>query len=289
MKRRGRSQLRLLSLALAVILCSFGWLSSDTTMAQEEPPCDFECDFGGDDERDAIVASGSIMLPASGLPNPPSLPAVAADCPGCEWRLTPRCRTSDPFGNDLCLGARVGCPPDHVKYRVLLRRPPAATFSQVGEICLGGGSLQTVVSLGQAVRDRLIERLPRQGPSYQPPNGALVNLPTIFAVGQPPGIGPESLSLLGFDIVLTADAGWTWTFEPGVSQAFDVPGGRYPNQDVTYTYEQPGPRSVSVTTTWTGEFTADGLGPFPVAGPPVTQTADLALDVREARARLVAD
>ena len=143
--------------------------------------------------------------------------------------------------------------------------------------------------LSEVVRSSFVELLPGQQPSFQPPNGGLVNLPTIFAVGQPGSIGPESLSLLGFDIVLTADAGWTWTFEPGVSQAFDVPGGRYPNQDVTYTYEQPGPRSVSVTTTWTGEFTADGLGPFPVAGPPVTQTADLALDVREARARLVAD
>lgn len=289
MARRSRGQ-RVMMVPRLILLVGIVVTSSCASPAWADHECDgVYCDVGGDDS--AIVGQGALLIPGASDVGVRAASSASLDCPDCEWKLVIACPSGDPTdpNDQLCIGASVNCPPDRYRFIVNFRRPPAP-FSRVGEVCLGGGvEPLSPDAVGRAVRDRFVEILPAARPGYQPPNGTLVNLPTIFMAGQPSEIGPESLSLLGFDIVLTADAGWTWTFEPGVSQAFDVPGGRYPNQDVTYTYEQPGPRSVSVTTTWTGEFTADGLGPFPVAGPPVTQTADLALDVREARARLVAD
>jgi hypothetical protein len=67
-----------------------------------------------------------------------------------------------------------------------------------------------------------------------------------------------------------------------------VPGGAWPDKSVSYTYGQPGTRQVSVTTTWQGQFMVDGLGPFPVNGPAVSQTsAPIAVPVREVRSELV--
>jgi hypothetical protein len=48
-----------------------------------------------------------------------------------------------------------------------------------------------------------------------------------------------------------------------------------------------GRRSVTVQSVWRGEFTVEGLGPFPVPGAPLTQSATLTVLVRAAHARLV--
>ena len=57
---------------------------------------------------------------------------------------------------------------------------------------------------------------------------------------------------------------------------------------MSHTYTSSEDRSVVVTTTWEGTFMVDGLGPFPIAGPPVTQVSPpIAVVVRGARSELV--
>jgi len=202
--------------------------------------------------------------------------------------LAPSCRIADPFSSDLCLGATVSCPEGLVRFDIHLRRGGESRFRLVGETCLGGGGLQTPESIGAALRDQFIEHLPDANPSYQPPDGAIVNLATIFDSGQPKNIGEKSFDLLGFDVVVTAEATWRWRFDVGVEEEFAEPGGKYPDKSVTYTYTTTGTREVTVTTTWGGQFTVDGFGPFQIAGPPITQTAPpLTVPVREAESELI--
>jgi len=204
------------------------------------------------------------------------------------WRISPSCRVRDPFNNDLCLGATVGCAVGEVRFDLFLRRPGETDFSLVGSVCLGSGGLTTPEDIAAAVRDRFIEYLPDANPSYQPPDGAIVNLATIFDSGQPKNIGEKSFDLLGFDVVVTAEATWRWRFDVGVEEEFDEPGGKYPDKSVTYTYTTTGTREVTVTTTWGGQFTVDGFGPFEITGPPITQTAPpLTVPVREAESELI--
>jgi hypothetical protein len=130
--------------------------------------------------------------------------------------------------------------------------------------------------------------LPDAAPSFQPAAGGLVNLPTIFAAGEPATMTTESFDVLGFAIVVTAQARWEWTFDDGVTQPFDAPGGQYPNDDVAYTYDVAGGRQVSVTTYWDASFTIDGDGPYQVPGPEISKTAGpIAVPVREAKSELV--
>jgi hypothetical protein len=134
----------------------------------------------------------------------------------------------------------------------------------------------------------VVNYLPDASPSFQPVEGGLVNLPTIFAAGEPESIRTEPFDVLGFEVVVTATARWEWTFEPGTTQEFTKPGGAYPDDSVSYTYDGAGARDVSVTTYWTASFTVDGQGPFAVPGPEISKTAGpIAVPVREARSQLV--
>ena len=49
--------------------------------------------------------------------------------------------------------------------------------------------------------------------------------------------------------------------------------GAWPNDAVAHTYGSAGTFPVVVTTEWQAWFTVDGLGPFPVEGPPVARSA----------------
>lgn len=280
MKGRRRSSWLLVAL-LALV---YSGITSLTASA--ESPCGMLCTVVGNDEFD--VVEGAILIPAAGFVGDPALRGQAASCPGCSWQLAPWCKFTEPGGTAACLGAVIACPAGSIRLAIFLRRPGEAAFQQVGSFCQRPGQPLTPGQLIPDVRDRFIELLPPQSPSYQPATGTLVNLPTVFAAGQPAAIGQKQFDLAGFTIVITASATWLWQFGDGTSGVFDSPGGPYPDMSVSHSYRAAGTPQVVLTTTWDGEFTVDGLGPFPVAGPPVTQSTPLQLTVREAHAQLVA-
>lgn len=248
--------------------------------------CGLGCSIWGNDEANAV--EGAILIAAAGFVGDPALRGQAASCPGCSWQLAPWCKFTEPGGTATCLGAVIACPAGSIRLAIFLRRPGEAAFQQVGWFCQRPGQPLTPSQLIPDVRDRFIELLPPQSPSYQPATGTLVNLPTVFAAGQPVAIGQKQLDLVGFTIVITASAAWVWQFGDGTSGVFDSPGGPNPDMSVSHSYRAAGTPQVVLTTTWDGEFTVDGLGPFPVAGAPVTQSTPLQLTVREAHAQLVA-
>ena len=169
-------------------------------------------------------------------------------------------------------------------------RPSAtAAWQLVDSICLGPAERPaSVADVGQLVRERVVTLLPDADPSFQPVDGGIVNLPTIFAAGEPESVETEPFDVLGFTVTVTATARWEWTFEPGTTKEFTVAGGAYPDDSVSHTYSRPGERDVSVTTYWSAEFTVDGQGPFAVPGPEISKTVGpIAVPVREAGSQLV--
>jgi hypothetical protein len=215
--------------------------------------------------------------------------AEHANCDGCEWTISPACVANGPTDDAMCTEAVATCTPPDVRYRVFFRPNAGAPWQLIETVCLGPTERPaSVADIGELVRERVVNYLPDADPSFQPRQGGIANLPTLFAAGEPKSIRTDPFDVLGFEVVVEADARWEWTFEPGVTEEFTEPGGAYPDQSVAWTYETTGTRDVSLTTYWKATFTVDGDGPYAVPGPEISKTAGpLVVPVREARAVLV--
>jgi hypothetical protein len=122
----------------------------------------------------------------------------------------------------------------------------------------------------------------------------LINFDTIFyADYSKSSSGPgraeldKTVNVLGFPVRIVATPSWRWTFEPGASKSYASPGDPYPKKTITYRYERPGARTVSVQASWKGEFFIDGDGPYDIPDP-VTQARTATVQVVSARSQLVA-
>ncbi|MDQ1641900.1 MAG: hypothetical protein QOJ90_1251 [Actinomycetota bacterium] len=214
----------------------------------------------------------------------------SSTCQDCEWSIVPACQQTSPNAADLtCANAAVSCTtPGELRYRVYLRHSGGPWQIQ-GSVCLASKDRPpTVADVGAAVRARVVNYLPAAHPSFQPRAGGIVNLATVFSAGESRTFTTPAFDVLGFSVVVTGRAHWTWTFDDGVVREFTTPGGRYPDMSVSYTYRGPGDRQVTVTTFWQADYTVNGDGPFPVPGPELSKTAGpITVPVREARSELV--
>jgi len=172
----------------------------------------------------------------------------------------------------------------------MLLRPGNSQWQVIGLVCLNPAGPMTVGDLADRLHDVVVEEVPALRPSSQPRGGTLVELPAIFASGQPATLGQRRFTLVGFDVVLAGRASWTWQFGDGDRLVTADPGGPWPNDSISHVYAAAGSYPVVVTSEWQAWFTVDDLGPFLVDGDPVTQVGSpLALSVSEARAQLVAE
>lgn len=282
---------RLLAVGLAVLMS----LTVLDAAKAAEPGCpkhDIHCSAptsSGDQGSGSVVTDGAQLPNGIGDTDLGKAISGSKGCTDCEWAISPACFDNGPGDNALCAGATAGCvASDAIRYLVYLRHGDGPWILQ-GTICLGPGERPATVSdVGAAVRERVVNYLPDAHPSFQPKAGGIVNLPTLFAAGEPKSLTTEAFDVLGFSIVVTAQARWEWTFDKGVTKTFSEPGGGYPDQSVAHTYDGPGARSVSVTTYWRAKYTVDGDGPFAVPGPELSKTSGpFQVPVREARSELI--
>lgn len=243
-------------------------------------------DVVGDDGADLYVGTGGLLIPARGWNGPASGRAEAAGCIGCDWKITRLC-TKDQLAAGTCRAINVGCPIGTIPVRIWLRRP-GGDWGVVGQSCQGPTPPRTVTDVGARVRDVAVSALPPLSAAVQPADGALVGVPALFRTGQPAsGIRGADLSVLGLDVVLDARVRWQWSYGDGSTALAARPGGRWPDTSVSHTYRRAGTRTAVVTSVWRGQYTVEGLGPFAVPGPPLTQQDQVTVLVREARAVLV--
>ena len=282
--RRDHGQLHTpLGALVRLVLCA-GLVATALVGPFDTRPASAACQACGvGTDQSAAAYRGSLLLPAG---TDPGLTATAARCYGCSWLVVPKCGGS-PTADLICFGAVHQCAPGSIRMQLFLIRPGWSQYRPVGAFCLGAGQLLTPVGLTPGVRDRFVRYLPVLGPTFEPPGRAIVNLPVVFAAGQPQSMGLKVFLLGGHRIELDATARWHWDFGDGGFQDSTSPGGAYPDLSVSHAYTQRQTADVTVTATWAGQFWVDGAGPFEVTGPPVTQTMTIAVPVKEARAILV--
>lgn len=275
-----RVQLAIVTLGLALSVC----VVQQPVFASGGPDCGYYCSVGGDDQKDAI--KGSLLIPAAGYRG--QIRATVTDCDDCLWELSPVCKKGPTGGVGLCRGGMQPCPRPTLRMLINRLKPPATAWELIGSGCFAPGAPRTVEEITPKVRDKFIDLLPKQHPTFQPKTGGLVNLPVIFAAGQAGDLDHPTFDLAGFSVTLDVTATWTWDFDDGKPEKFTKPGGAYPNEDVSHTYTTTDDRSVHLTTTWDGTFTVDDLGPYDITGAAVTQvSAGIDVPIHQAPGQLV--
>lgn len=232
----------------------------------------------GDDDRDAFVGSGSLLLPPQIATN---WRGQAADCPGCTWRSVIQCEMTTAGS---CRGPARLCGPDGYWLRIFLTRPGVAE-QDLGAACFGsGGPVSRAV--GEALlRDRVVALVPPLRPWRQPEGRVLPHIPVFFGVNQQEQAIRISFELVGLPIDLTARPRWNWDFG-GARLSTASAGQRWPDATIAHTYRRSGTPEASVTSVWRATYEIAGVGPLTVADP-VTQSASLGVEVGQGRAILV--
>ncbi len=109
--------------------------------------------------------------------------------------------------------------------------------------------------------------LPPSTASLQPAGGDVVlNIPVnVYAQAAPVTL---DVQVLGFPVMIRATPEtFTWTFGDGASLGPTTdPGAAYPAMTTTHTYTRPGTYPVTLTTTYSAEFSVAGLPFEPVDG-----------------------
>lgn len=122
----------------------------------------------------------------------------------------------------------------------------------------------------------------------QPDTGwVLATVPTIAMAGDAPRL--HAATLLGEAVEIRATAsGYVWDWGDGTQTTTTDPGRPYPNATLTHTFPRASDGStVSLTTTWTGEFRVNG-GPWhAIAGTITSESPPVELAIYDPRSRLV--
>ncbi len=260
--------------------------SSNTSLAAQQPPCDeFDCGpavtVGA--EGEVIRGQMTILIPGKGRLS--GREGGGLSCNGCEWIVQ---TAGEVATEERVPAARLDFPCFGAYRRVFFVPDAGAAPEDRGGFCLQDGEeIATEADVAREARTTFVAMLPQPRPSFQPQRRVLINMPTIFAYGQPDA-QQRTFAPFGIPVHVTAHAYWLWHFDNGVVQRFDAPGGPYPNKDVTYTYYTPGDRQVRVETVWVGSYSvADG--PSVPITEPVRQTSDwMPLQAVESRPQLVA-
>lgn len=126
--------------------------------------------------------------------------------------------------------------------------------------------------------------------AVQPPDGqTLVNLDTIAYAEDEPRVLNTTLFGIPVSIRAVPDI-YTWHWGDGTSSRGTDPGAPYPNHTVAHAYSAPGTATISLTTTWRGQFRLPGDTTWrDVPGQATTTSQSPPIEIREARTRLVED
>lgn len=239
--------------------------------------------FSGDDESDAFIGTGGLILPGSVDSHTRN---EVARCEGCRWRLTTPC-IEEQSGNAFdasapCGSVTRGCPAARRTLRAWFA-PPQLPWRDLGIVCIE--HVVTVGDVSREVRESVEHSVPELRPTAEPDTGAVVQLPLLWASHQSSDPLERNDLLESLPTRLVAAPSWQWDFGDGSVLQTSEGGCAYPCMDVAHTFRQAGDYQVSVRTTWQARFWVDGLGPFEVADP-VTQVRSLTVHVGEGRALL---
>jgi hypothetical protein len=226
----------------------------------------------GDDEHDAFVGNGSLILPPQVFHDGR---VDASDCLGCSWRAVVQCEMTTAGS---CRGPARLCGPNGQWLRVYLTRPGAAE-RDLGAACYSEGGPVSRWRVESSLTESMIEFVPPLRPGRLPAGDALVQLPVYVDAGQEAGPREIDTTIVDLAVHLRLDPEWRWDFGDGRRISGEVP-------TADHTYRRAASPLVRVATIWRGTYWVVGLGPLAVDAP-VTQEASMVVPVGEGRAILI--
>ena len=281
-----------LSVTLAIMVCV--GLAGPAHADPETPPT-FGAGLSGDTAEVGAEIDRRNNIPEGSGGSAPASPASANPF---VYAMVPACAGNGPnVGLDaLCQTASIACPAPQVMYWFF--RAPAGTpfgspgWSQTGQRCITPptpGSPPVVVP-GLSLEDFQRLPLPAGAPNIEPDNGyTLINVPTnVYAEAQPVVL---DTTLLGFDVQVRATpASYSWDFGDGTTLGpTEDPGAPYPALSTTHTYAAGGAYAITLTTSYTGEYSVEGGPWLPVPGQAQVSSAPVAVEALSGGNQLVAD
>lgn len=262
------------ALGAALLLATLPLLASPASL----PAAQADVTVIGDDDKDAFVGSGSLLLP-------PQIATdwreVAATCPGCTWRSVIQCEMTSA---GACRGPARLCGPDGYWLRIFLTRADGVEVN-LGAACFGSGGPVSRETVEAQLRDRVVALVPPLRVWRQPEGRVLPHLPVVFGVSQSEEPLTETFEIVGLPIELTARPQWTWDFGTSTLRTGSA-GQKWPDQTIAHTYRQAARATARVSAQWEATYVVSGIGPLSVAEP-VTQVAVEEVAVGQGRAVLV--
>ncbi|WP_328295675.1 PKD domain-containing protein [Kineococcus sp. NBC_00420] len=191
--------------------------------------------------------------------------------PPVQVSKTPACGRNGPegsFGSDTCRASIANCPPGQFLVTTWTRTGDDVRWVNQGNSCTTDATTAEPVVL-PTVTEADLRRvpLPASPVNLQPDGGeALLNVPLILHTTA--GTVTRDTTILGYPVTIRATpTSWTWTFGDGSTLGpTEDPGNPYPHQSLTHTYTAAGDREITLTTTYTGEYTIAGLPYRPIDG-----------------------
>ncbi|ABS04683.1 hypothetical protein Krad_3219 [Kineococcus radiotolerans SRS30216 = ATCC BAA-149] len=210
--------------------------------------------------------------------------------PPVEVVRTPACGRNGPegsFGDDFCGASNRLCPPGQT-FATTWTRTGGAPWVNGGSRCTAGAEDAEPVTL-PVVTEADLRRLPLPAGAVelQPRTGlALLHVPLVLRTGT--DVVVRDTTVLGYPVTVRATpTSWTWDLGDGTTLGPTTdPGNPYPRATLTHAYDTPGEHLITLTTTYTGEYTVAGLPYRPVAGTATVVSAATAVQVREGSAVL---
>lgn len=218
-----------------------------------------------------------------------------------ETTYEPTCSTNRPEnGGALCNAALAYCPVDgDVAYWLYMRTRNTATGAatpwmrvlQPPWLCFGATepappAVPIEVLIGQELaRDFADLPLPLAVVQVRPEGRTLINIATRFST-EARTTALDPVTILGRKVIVTAKADrYDWSMGDGSTYPNAGPGAPAP---VQHTFRTPGQVGPTVTLTWSGTFTVEGLaGTFDILGTASTTGPPADLQVLQSRSQLV--
>lgn len=228
-------------------------------------------------ENDLYVGTGAVILPPGVSESDRS---TLSRCEGCSWRVTTPC-IADPRGDAHCRAIVGACAAEDKLIRLWFR-PAGGEWRDRGLICVEHTTVVPVRQAQTQVRQRVEHAVPRGVPFCLPNHHPITQIPLRCSSGTDGEARSWTDVLAGISVTVSTRPRWVWDFGSGARYETGNPGGSYPQTAVAHTYRTPGERTVGLTTIWSGEYTMDGLGPFPLA--PIEQYQGIPVSIGQGRA-----
>ena len=265
-------------------------------------------DIEGQSSRDTVRVSAELpvssALAPAGASQRSSGPSYVP--PVRQWRITPALCFLRDLGGATVLAEScdeghqlayegIECEDDeHAVGALFEQRQVSGEWSDAAlvedESCLAERRRQVDIPAAAARAFQEMQIAPSEV-NVQPPDGwTLVNVDTIaFTDREPRTVSTE---LFGIPVDIRAvPASYSWDFGDGTAPLNTTdPGAPYPAHTIAHAYAKQGTATISLTTTWSGQFRLAGEPTWrDVPGEATTASSSGSLEILEARARLVED